>query len=114
MVGNRHFLAWKTRAARVLHRYPTAFATASKLFYKLDRSFETLSPGAPGAIDDALRRVSAEGPAGDYYEFGLFRGFTLLQAQRSADAHGLRSMRFHGFDSFQGLPAVIQSESGPR
>jgi O-methyltransferase len=106
MLGSHRFLALKAHAATFLRRYPALFAAASTLFYKLDRSFATLSPGAPAAIDDAIGRLSRDGPPGDYYEFGVFRGFTLLAAQQSAQARGLGQMRFHGFDSFQGLPAV--------
>lgn len=43
--------------------------------------------------------------AGDYLEFGIYRGFTLWYAQALAQELGLRNMRFFGFDSFQGLPS---------
>jgi O-methyltransferase len=64
----------------------------------------TLSPETPPALYRSLRRIARTGPVGDYYEFGLYNGFTFWFAQQSADLCGLRSMRFFGFDSFQGLP----------
>lgn len=41
---------------------------------------------------------------GDYYEFGLYRGFTFWSAQQFMRTLGNESIRFVGFDSFQGLP----------
>lgn len=41
---------------------------------------------------------------GDYYEFGLYRGFTFWSAQQFMQTLGNKSIRFVGFDSFQGLP----------
>jgi len=76
----------------------------------------------------AAEITSSEHVEGDYLEFGVFRGSTLIQAyhaigesyrQRAADrtrihdpAYGRRvrelwaGMRFFAFDSFQGLPAL--------
>ena len=53
-----------------------------------------------------MKRLSAEGPVGDYYEFGLYRGYTFWYAQHAADRAGLATMRFFGFDSFAGLPEI--------
>jgi O-methyltransferase len=92
-----------------LRRTPPLYRLASKVYHRMNPSFRTLSPGAPGAIRRAFELVrdrSPEGLVGDYYEFGLFRGFTFLSAQRSCDELGLAATRFWGFDSFQGLPAV--------
>ncbi|MEV0764784.1 TylF/MycF/NovP-related O-methyltransferase [Nocardia sp. NPDC050435] len=41
---------------------------------------------------------------GDYLEFGVYDGWTLTAAYHLAQKHGLREMRFLGFDSFDGLP----------
>lgn len=68
--------------------------------------FITLSPGGLSAIDTALERLAAKGPAGDYYEFGLYRGYTFWHAQQAARRLGLSEMRFFGFDSFEGLPEI--------
>lgn len=46
------------------------------------------------------------GLEGDYLEFGVFRGYTLWYAQQVMNRLGNRSMRFFGFDSFEGFPEV--------
>ena len=64
----------------------------------------TATPETPPALYRSLRRIAEQGPRGDYYEFGLYRGFTFWFAQQAADILHLRRMRFFGFDSFEGLP----------
>ena len=100
----------RKQIAGVLRRSPKMHEIASRLYwspflsrlyYGLDRRFRTLSPGAPGAISDALAKSRVDG---DYYEFGLFRGYTFWHAQRAANRLGLMRTRFWGFDSFEGLP----------
>jgi hypothetical protein len=66
--------------------------------------FFTLTPDTPPALYASLRRLVQTGVSGDYYEFGLYRGFTLWFAQQAAARWGLNEMRFIGFDSFRGLP----------
>ncbi len=73
--------------------------------------FKTECPDTLPALEESLGRVAAGGPAGDYYEFGLFRGYTFWYAQRVAARVGLTSMRFWGFDSFVGVPAVTSDEA---
>ena len=41
---------------------------------------------------------------GDYLEFGIASGNSLVEAVRTADRYRLPTMKFYGFDSFQGLP----------
>lgn len=41
---------------------------------------------------------------GDYYEFGVFQGRSLVYAWYFAKNYGLNDMHFYGFDSFAGLP----------
>jgi hypothetical protein len=77
-----------------------------KLGIRRKSGFIALSNGGPAAIDTAMARLSTEGPAGDYYEFGLYRGYTFWYAQQAAARAGLETMRFFGFDSFAGLPDV--------
>lgn len=69
-------------------------------------AFFPLSNGGPIAIDISLQYLKDHGIQGDYFEFGLFRGFTLWHAQRAAKQRNISRMRFFGFDSFQGLPAI--------
>lgn len=89
-----------------LRRTPPLYRLASKIYHRMNGSFRTLSPGAPGAIHRAFELMREHGEVGDYYEFGVFRGYTFLSAQKSCDALGLTGTRFWGFDSFQGLPPV--------
>jgi len=42
---------------------------------------------------------------GDYFEFGVFQGDTFAAAVDAAGRQQLPEMRFHAFDSFNGLPA---------
>lgn len=92
----------------LLRHYPKAFAVASQLYHKLNGSFRTLSPGAPGAIRQAFqaRQKSETENNGDYYEFGIFRGYAFLSAQKSCKELGIEGVHFYGFDSFEGLPPV--------
>lgn len=98
----------KRSLGRILGHFPVVLSTASKVLWTLDRSFDSLSVGAPGAITTVFEQLKAANgvPAGDYYEFGLFRGYTLHHAEQTARRLQLDAMRFHGFDSFKGLPAV--------
>jgi O-methyltransferase len=76
---------------------------AAKVVYRLE-GFKSANAVVLQAIDRAFEHVRADGIAGDYLEFGVFKGASLLHAQTVADKLGLRGMRFIGFDSFQGLP----------
>ncbi|OGV55843.1 MAG: hypothetical protein A2017_07520 [Lentisphaerae bacterium GWF2_44_16] len=50
-------------------------------------------------------------PPGDYFEFGLYQGFSFINAYKMAEVFGHGHMRFYGFDSFKGLPAdFVRSE----
>jgi hypothetical protein len=81
-------------------------AVLDRLGIRKKSGFIALSKGGPGAIEVAMARLSTEGPVGDYYEFGLYRGYTFWHAQQAADRAGVVDMRFFGFDSFAGLPDV--------
>src|SRR5262249_15343182 len=43
---------------------------------------------------------------GDYLEFGVFQGAHFASAYHFAQRHRLDSMKFHAFDSFEGLPEI--------
>lgn len=66
--------------------------------------FRSETPETPPAIEACLGDVRRAGLAGDYYEFGLFRGYTFWYARQAAARLGLADMRSWGFDSFAGLP----------
>ena len=68
--------------------------------------FYPLSNGGCQAIDIAMDRLQKANLEGDYLEFGLYRGYTFWYAQQAANLVGRSSMRFYGFDSFEGLPEV--------
>lgn len=76
---------------------------AAKVVYRLE-GFRTANTAVLEAIDRSFEYARANGVAGDYLEFGVFKGASLLHAQKVADALNLDHMRFIGFDSFQGLP----------
>jgi O-methyltransferase len=72
------------------------------------------SPGLEACLRDAiawLAELEPEGEIGDYLEFGVYQGNTLItmhQAlERTPQASG---MRLFGFDSFQGLPPEAAEE----
>jgi O-methyltransferase len=63
---------------------------------------------------DALNRLAqAAKPddVGDYLEFGVYVGTSLLCMHRASKAVGFESLRLFGFDSFQGLPEVTATEA---
>jgi hypothetical protein len=47
---------------------------------------------------------------GDYLEFGVFNGASLSSMYIAAKKEQLQSMRFFGFDAFEGLPAGAEDE----
>ena len=68
--------------------------------------FKTETPDTLPAIEKAMRRVVESRIPGDYYEFGLYRGYTFWHAQQTAKRVGVDQMQFWGFDSFAGLPEL--------
>lgn len=55
----------------------------------------------------ALRRIIDRRGAdavGDYLEFGVFNGTSMICMYRALEAAGLRHVRLFGFDSFEGVP----------
>jgi O-methyltransferase len=70
--------------------------------------FQAATPATPVAIEKVLRLVLEAGldQRGDYYEFGIYRGYTFWFAQKTMADLGNRQMRFIGLDSFEGLPEV--------
>lgn len=99
-------MSLKSTLENILKHYPPLFRFGSRVYHKLNGSFRTLSPGTPDAIRKAftLLQQESDGPIGDYYEFGLFRGYTFLQAYNHCVALGVDTPHYYGFDSFEGLP----------
>lgn len=50
--------------------------------------------------------VKSTNVAGDYLEFGVFKGSTFVEAYQMAKGKKLDSMKFFALDSFEGLPEV--------
>ncbi len=51
---------------------------------------------------------TAEGPLGDYLEFGVYQGNSMICFHHVVVGMGLSEMRLFGFDSFAGLPPSAQ------
>jgi len=107
--------AWRIRphVPRVAHRAMSAALRRLHLERRLlhwlippsrKSGFTNLSWATAEAVHAGLRRAAESRLEGDYYEFGVYRGFTFWLAQQAANASGLAGMRFFGFDSFRGLP----------
>jgi hypothetical protein len=90
----------------LLIKYPPLFKLGSKIYHRFNSSFLSLSPETPAALLKAFKIVAdrKQEPTGDYYEFGLFRGFAFLKAYEHSHKLGLDKINFYGFDSFEGLP----------
>lgn len=78
---------------------------ASRLAYRFARRFVVSDPREP-QFKMVFERVAAEVVDGDYLEFGVMWGRSLVMAARHAQRLGLTGMRFIGFDSFKGLPSA--------
>jgi O-methyltransferase len=53
---------------------------------------------------EAVKYLSGRGTLGDYLEFGVFRGSSLLCMHRALENANIKNVRLFGFDSFEGLP----------
>ena len=60
-------------------------------------------------LDEIVQKVGRRN-LGDYLEFGVFNGTSLVSTFRETEAMGLTNMRLFGFDSFQGLPAAAATD----
>lgn len=75
--------------------------------------FRTLSREAIPALQRAMQSIHRHGPRGDYYEFGVYRGGSLLAVYREAVRLGMADgMHFVGLDSFAGLPEPEGIDAG--
>jgi hypothetical protein len=84
------------------------------LFLRLNRRINGLNERLDTryyALDLITEYLHISEVRGDYLEFGVFQGRTFIRAYRSmAPQHA--EMRFHAFDSFQGLPNVQGIDEG--
>jgi len=63
-------------------------------------------------IKEAMEYIAITRLEGDYMEFGVFQGRTFVPAYHFAQRNKLSSMRFFGFDSFEGLPPITGKDEG--
>lgn len=82
---------------------------AHRVYYAHLHGFDAATRATLVGLDRAFAAAQALGTLGrgDYYEFGLFKGYSFWWAQKTARSYEARSMRFFGFDSFEGLPEVV-------
>jgi len=81
----------------------------NRVFHNNNEYFYTLSPAAIGAISTSFALLARDRPEllseGGFYEFGVFKGFTLWFAEIAHRHLTGKSFRYYGFDSFEGLPS---------
>jgi len=81
---------------------------AHKVYYEYIHGFDTatkaLLPAIELCFDKALDFGTTD--AGDYYEFGVFKGYAFWFAQNLVTKHNIKHLRCFGFDSFKGMPNI--------
>ncbi len=103
-------MSLKSTIENILKVYPPLFRLGSNVYHKFNGSFRTLSEGTPEAINSAFKIALENNPSadiGDYYEFGLFRGYAFLKAFEHSKTLKIDNIHFYGFDSFEGLPEAV-------
>lgn len=76
--------------------------------------FYTMSPPLLLAIMRSFGMIAAKTPAllhdRAYYEFGIFKGFSLWFASQTVEFFDARNFACYGFDSFEGMgPSVVDA-----
>jgi hypothetical protein len=66
--------------------------------------FDTCSPDAVPILRESL--IITKNLDGDYYEFGVYKGYLLYKAYKFANELNIKNIKFYGFDSFEGLPEI--------
>lgn len=90
-------------------RRVTKSKTIENIYWKYFHGFhaaneEVTLPLVKKSLEKAAEIGTTE--IGDYYEFGIFNGYTFLYAQKIAQYLNLGKIKFFGFDSFKGLPKI--------
>ena len=96
--------------------YTRAPSPISKWAYSMARTYVYVDR-RDSIFKRVFRKVSESQTAGDYLEFGVFRGTSFINACRLARRYRLDKMRFFAFDSFEGLPdseGVVMRRGGLR
>ena len=55
-------------------------------------------------LEDIMQYLASTSMEGDYLEFGVYEGWSLIAAYKFSEFYHLNKMRFFAFDSFRGLP----------
>lgn len=76
--------------------------------------FSTSTPDTSPAIYECFEALAGTGTRGDYYEFGLWQGYSFCVAQAAASSGGGTEPQFFGFDSFMGLPPLTGPDAESR
>ncbi len=81
---------------------------AHHIYYSRFHGFRPANAAILPAVKRAFEAAEAFGTTGqgDYYEFGIFKGYSFWYAQHISTRMGMNRMRYFGFDSFAGLPDV--------
>jgi hypothetical protein len=58
------------------------------------------------AFSECVSRTSAGAAPGDYLEFGVYQGKSMIKAYQLAQRYGFKDMRLFAFDSFEGYPTA--------
>ena len=99
---------WTRRALNKVGLLEPLMKLKRKFAY-IEQPFMPCTPHLLIAVNKSFRLLCEKGlgEGSDYLEFGIFRGFTLWYAQQIANDMGIRDMHFYGFDSFLGLPPLV-------
>jgi O-methyltransferase len=83
----------------VFIRLPTVIAKPTYMLWR-----RLVKDGKERLFRQAFEVATEARPAGDYLEFGVYRGTSFILAFNVAKKLGLEQMRFWAFDGFVGLP----------
>jgi hypothetical protein len=81
--------------------------------YRIPVSLQADETRLRSVLRRALQRLKSrhgQEAVGDYLEFGVYQGNSLIQAHRAIAEEGLDHVRLFGFDSFAGLPETATAE----
>lgn len=84
-------------------------ALASHYYYKYFHGFKPAGAGLDRGFEEIFERAREIGSFENgavYCEFGVFKGYSFWKAQDLVDHFDIGHVRFFGFDSFEGLPAI--------
>jgi len=81
---------------------------AHKIYYNHVHGFNPSIRTTLPAVERCLKAAKESGvlEKGDYFEFGIFKGYTFLHVQKLCTELGIEDVKYFGFDSFAGLPPV--------